>query len=102
MVFKLCALAALRVSDNVAFGLKEQRVPPQQIKSKVAAALELVDLAPWQPHTDQLSGGQQQRIALARTSRRAEVLLLDEPLSNRCVAARSNAPRTFAPQRQLG
>ena len=46
MVFQSYALwPHLRVRDNVAFGLKERRVPPEQIKSKVDAALELVDLA---------------------------------------------------------
>ena len=46
--------------DNVAFGLKERRVPPEQIKSKVDAALELVDPADLGYRMlNQLSGGQQ-------------------------------------------
>ena len=45
MVFQSYALwPHLRVRDNVVFGLKERRVPPEQIKSKVDVALELVDL----------------------------------------------------------
>ena len=67
MVFQSYALwPHLRVSDNVAFGLKERRVPPQQIKSKVAAALELVDLAHLADRMpNQLSGGRLQRLAVA-------------------------------------
>ena len=72
----------LNVRDNVAFGLKRRKVPAEEIRTRVAEALELVqltgrDTAP--PRA--LSGGQKQRVALARALvNRPAVLLLDEPL----------------------
>jgi spermidine/putrescine transport system ATP-binding protein len=72
----------LDVSDNVAFGLRYQKVHRRDRDRRVREALELVelgDLAKRRPH--QLSGGQQQRVALARALiLRPAVLLLDEPL----------------------
>jgi spermidine/putrescine transport system ATP-binding protein len=72
----------LRVSDNVAFGLRRAHVPRAEVRRRVGEALDLVqlsDLAARKP--GQLSGGQQQRVALARALvLRPAVLLLDEPL----------------------
>jgi len=106
MVFQSYALwPHLRIRDNVAFGLKERRVPPEQIKSKVDAALELVGLAHLADRMpNQLSGGQQQRIALARTIVvEPKVLLLDEPLSNLDASLRVQMRRELLRlQRQLG
>jgi len=70
--------------DNVAFGLRCQHVPKDEIKDRVFRVLKMVKLdnfANRKPH--QLSGGQQQRIAIARAVvNKPLVLLLDEPLSS--------------------
>ncbi len=72
----------LDVLDNVAFGMRYQKVAKRERRRRAGEALELVelgDLAKRRPH--QLSGGQQQRVALARALvLRPAVLLLDEPL----------------------
>ena len=73
----------MTVADNVAYGLKQKRVPKPEIRERVIEALRLVQmdsLADRRP--EQLSGGQQQRVALARALvNRPQVLLLDEPMS---------------------
>ncbi|HEX2221981.1 MAG TPA: ABC transporter ATP-binding protein [Candidatus Limnocylindria bacterium] len=72
----------LSVFDNVAFGLRRRGMPEREIRSQVAALLELVELPGYgSRRPSQLSGGQQQRVALARALiNRPRVLLLDEPL----------------------
>jgi len=72
----------LSVEDNVAFGLRRQKVERDEIRSRVSEELERVGLAEaTKRKPGQLSGGQQQRVALARALvNRPAVLLLDEPL----------------------
>lgn len=83
MMFQSYALFPhLTVWENVAFGLKRDNMPKDEIASRVEAMLNLAQLnkyAQRKPH--QLSGGQQQRVALVRSlAKRPKLLLLDEPL----------------------
>ncbi|HSV31629.1 MAG TPA: ABC transporter ATP-binding protein [Atribacteraceae bacterium] len=84
-VFQLYALYPhLSVYDNIAFPLRADRAPREEIRSRVKEVLQLLqieEVASMKPR--RLTGGQKQRVALGRAIiRRPRVFLLDEPLSN--------------------
>jgi iron(III) transport system ATP-binding protein len=85
MVFQSYALwPHMTVAENLAFGLKLQRVGRDAIRARVDEALDLVGMTGYGGrNAGELSGGQQQRVALARAVvLEPKILLFDEPLSN--------------------
>ena len=85
MVFQSYALYPhMTVYDNLAFGLRNQKVPKNEVANRVQRAAQILDLEPLiKRKPKQLSGGQRQRVALGRAIvREPAAFLMDEPLSN--------------------
>jgi multiple sugar transport system ATP-binding protein len=85
MVFQSYAVFPhLTVFENIAFGLRMQRMADQDVGKRVEAAAELLQITDLlKRYPAQVSGGQRQRVAVARAlAVESEVLLMDEPLSN--------------------
>ena len=94
----------MTVFDNVAFGLKMQKMDKNEIKSEVMKYLKLVDLVEHKDkYPEELSGGQKQRVALIRSLIvKPRMLLLDEPFSSLDSQMRDNIRReTFKIIREL-
>jgi multiple sugar transport system ATP-binding protein len=85
MVFQSYAIFPhMKVYDNIAFGLKMRGAKPEDIKKRVGRAAEMMHIESMlDRYPSKMSGGQRQRVAVARAiAMDAQVLLMDEPLSN--------------------
>ena len=103
MVFQHYALYPhMSVRDNMAFGLRNARVPKAEIDARVAEAARVLEI---EAHLDkkpgQMSGGQRQRVAIGRAIvKQPKLFLLDEPLSNLDAALRMRTRVELAQLRQ--
>jgi len=106
MVFQNYAIFPhMSVKDNIAFGLKNRKLPKGEIEARVDEILKIVKIDQLKNRMPQkLSGGQQQRVALARAIViHPEVLLMDEPLSNLDAKLRTEMRNAIKQiQRQVG
>jgi multiple sugar transport system ATP-binding protein len=103
MVFQHYALYPhMSVRENMAFGLKNMRVPQAEIDSRVAQAAKVLEIDSWLDRKPgQLSGGQRQRVAIGRAIvKQPSLFLLDEPLSNLDAALRMRTRVELAQLRQ--
>lgn len=85
MVFQSYAIFPhMKVYDNIAFGLKMNKLDKKEIERRVGRAAELLHIEGMlDRYPNKMSGGQRQRVAVARAiAMQAQVLLMDEPLSN--------------------
>ncbi len=85
LVFQSYALwPHMTVKENIAFGLKIQKLPKAEVEARVKDALRMMRIEEYiDRYPNELSGGQQQRVAIARAvASNPKLLLLDEPLSN--------------------
>lgn len=86
MVFQSYALfPTMTVYDNIAYGLRVDKLPKNQVDQRVKELAKLVELdeTQLQKNVSALSGGQQQRVAIARAlAKNPKIVLFDEPLSN--------------------
>ena len=103
LVFQHYALYPhMTVRENMAFGLRNARVPPAEIDSLIDDAARVLEIEPLlERRPDQLSGGQRQRVAIGRAIvKRPKLFLLDEPLSNLDAALRLRTRVELAQLRQ--
>ena len=91
MVFQSYALYPhMSVFENMAFGLEQAKLSPDEIRTRIAEAAEMLQISDYMDRKPrQLSGGQRQRVAIGRAiTRQPRVFLFDEPLSNLDAALR--------------